>query len=84
MDSPVPIQWTVEKIKVLGVFLGNGNLDKCNWRRRLDAVTRCLNSCRSRHLSFTVSALVANALALSRILYVACLLPMPMYVLNLN
>ena len=80
--SDCPVQWTSEKIKVLGVFLGNGNLDKCNWRPRLDAVTRCLNSWRSRHLSFTGRALVANALALSRVWYVASLLPMPVWVLS--
>ena len=48
----------------------------------MDAVTGCLNSWRSRHLSFTGRALVANALALSRIWYVASLLPMPMWVLS--
>ena len=82
LDCPVPIQWTSEKIKVLDVFLGNGNLDKCNWRSRLDSVTRCLNSWRSRHLSFTGRALVANALALSRMWYVASILPMPLWVLS--
>ena len=82
LDCPVPVQWTSEKIKVLDVFLGNGNLDKCNWRSRLDAVTRCLNSWRSRHLSFTGRALVANALALSRMWYVASILPMPLWVLS--
>ena len=82
LDCPVPIQWTSEKIKVLCVFLGNKNLDKCNWRPRLNAVTRCLNSWRSRHLSFTGRALVANALALSRMWYVASLLPMPEWALS--
>lgn len=37
-DSPVAILWNSTKIKVLGVFIGNGNLDESNWRPRLDAV----------------------------------------------
>ena len=38
IDTPVAIAWTSSKIKVLGVFLGNGNLDEENWRPRIDAV----------------------------------------------
>ena len=30
-DSPVPFQWTSNKIKVLGTLIGNGNLGEANW-----------------------------------------------------
>ena len=76
-DSPVPIQWTSVKIKVLGVFIGNGDLVEANWRPRIAAVEKCLSSWRSRSLSFSGKALVVNALALSRIWYVASLVHMP-------
>ena len=81
LDAPVPIRWTSGKIKVLGVFIGNGNLDEANWRPGIDAVEKCLSSWRSRSLSFKGKALVLNALALSRIWYVASLINMPHWVL---
>ena len=67
VDSPVPIQWTSVKIKVLGVFIGNGDLVEANWRPCVSAVEKCLSSWRSRSLSFSGKAHVVNALALSRI-----------------
>lgn len=74
------ISWSFTKIKVLGVFIGQGDRSEENWRPRLDAVARCLNSWRSRALSFTGKALVINAMALSRIWYVASLVHMPPWV----
>ena len=44
LDAPVPIKWTTAFIKVLGVYLGNGNLEEENWRPRINAVEKCLNS----------------------------------------
>ena len=67
---------------MLGVFVGFGNLDEANWHPRIDAVERCLNSWRSRSLSFSGKALIINALALARIWYVASLVPMPLWVLS--
>jgi len=80
LDSPVAISWSSIKIKTLGVFVGYGNLDEANWRPRIDAVERCLNSWRSRSLSLSGKALIINALALSRIWYVASLVFMPSWV----
>ena len=57
-DAPVAIRWSSRKIKVLGVFIANGNLDEANWRPRIDAVEKCLLPgdrilfiSRARHLS---------------------------------
>ena len=84
-DLPVPIAWCSSKIKILGVFLGHGDLSGENWRPRLEAVERCLNSWRSRALSFTGKALVINALALLKVWYVASLVGLPPWVrLSLN
>ena len=79
-DSPVAIAWNSSKIKTLGVFVGYGNLDEANWRPRIEAVERVLNSWRSRSLSLSGKALIINALALSRIWYVASLVSMPLWV----
>ena len=51
LDAPVPIKWTTAFIKLLGVYLGNGNLEEeKNWRPRIKAVEKCLNSWHSRSL----------------------------------
>ena len=71
-DPPVALEWSSSKIKVLGVFIGAGDLDVDNWRPPMEAVDHVLKSWRSRYLSFRGKALVINALALSRVWYVAC------------
>ena len=55
----------------MSVFVGAGNLDVDNWRPRIEAVDHVLKSWHSRSLSFHGKALVVNALALSRVWYVA-------------
>ena len=82
VDPLVALDWSSSKLKVLGVFIGVGDLEADNWRPRIDAVERVLNSWRSRSLSFCGKALVVNALALSRVWYVASLVHMPPWVLK--
>ena len=79
-DPPVSLDWSSAKIKVLGVFIGPGNLDEDNWRPRITAVANTLSFWRQRILSFQGRALVINALALSRVWYVASLVHMPPWV----
>ena len=81
-DPPINLEWSSVKIKVLGVFLGPGNLEEDNWLPRLVAVENVLSSWRQRVLSFKGRALVINALALSRIWYVSSLIHMPAWVLS--
>ena len=76
------LAWTSLKIKMLGVFVGFGNLDEANWHLHIEAVKCCLNSWRSRSLSFSGKVLNVNALSLARIWYVASLVPMPPWVLS--
>ena len=82
LDLPVAIDWSSDMIKVLGIFIGFGDLDAANWNPRIDAVSKCLTSWRMRSLSYSGRAIVANALALSRIWYVASLVHMPSWVLK--
>ena len=79
-DSPVAIDWSSCSIKVLGVFLGPGNVEDANWRPRITAVENVLNSWRQRSLSYHGKALVINALVLSRVWYVASLVHVPRWV----
>ena len=81
-DPPATLDWSSVKIKVLGVFLGPGNLDDVNYKPRIVAVENTLSSWRQRILSFCGRALVINALALSRVWYVASLIRMPPWVLG--
>ncbi|XP_044174347.1 uncharacterized protein LOC122957977 [Acropora millepora] len=76
-DPPVSLDWTSNKIKVLAVFIGAGNLDEDNWRPRIDAVENVLSSWAWRTLSYGGRASMINALALSRVWYVASLIDMP-------
>ena len=70
------------KLKVLGLFLGPLVTPEDNWRPRISAVEHVLLSWRQRSLSFRGKALIINALALSRIWYVASLVFMPPFVLR--
>ena len=79
-DPPVALDWSSDKLKILGVFVGQGCLEEDNWRPRIDAVDHVLTSWRSRSLTFRGKALVINALALSRVWYVASLVHMPAWV----
>jgi len=69
-DPPVDLDWSSVKLKILGVFIGMGDLIEDNWRPRITAVDKVLSSWRSRYRG---KSLVINALALSRIWYVASL-----------
>ena len=79
-DPPVSLDWTSNKIKVLRVFIGCINLDEDNWSPRIDAVENVLSSWARCILSYGGKALVINALALSRVWYVASLIHMPGWV----
>ena len=74
------LEWSSEKLKVLGVFVGPGDLESANWRPRLDAVANVLASWRQRSLSYGGRALVVNTLASSHFWYVASLVPVPDWV----
>ena len=76
-QPPVALDWSCAKLKILGVFISHGNLEEDNWRPRIDAVDHVLTSWRSRSLTFRGKALVINALALSRVWYVASLVHVP-------
>lgn len=66
-DSPVAIDWSCIMIKVLGIFIGFGDTIAANWNPRIESVIKCLSSWKMRSLSYSGKAVVANALALSRI-----------------
>ena len=48
-SSPVDIAWTSSKIKVLGVYIGHGDLAEANRRPQVDAVSCCLDAWKGPH-----------------------------------
>ena len=80
-DPPVDLDWSSVKLKVLWVFIGIGDLIEDYWRPRINAFEK-VSSWPSCSLSFRGKSLVINALALSRIWYVAFLVFMPPCVLH--
>ena len=76
-DRTLPFQWTSNKLRVLGTFIGNGCMEEANWRPRVDAVTNCVSAWSGRRLSCGGKALVCNALALARVRYMATMFPIP-------
>ena len=81
-DPPVSLDWSPTKLKILGVFLGIGDLEEANWHPRIDAVPNVLSFWRQCILSFWGRSLVINALALAHVWYIASLIHMPPWVLK--
>ena len=79
-DPPVQLDWSSEKIKVLGAYVGPGDLEEANWRPWITAVENVLASWRQCALSFWGRALVISTLAPSWIWYVGSLVHMPLWV----
>ena len=51
-DPLVQLDWTSEKIKVLRVYVGPGDMEEADWRPRITGVENVLASWRQRALSF--------------------------------
>ena len=51
-DSPFPFQWTSNKIRVFGTFIGNSCMEEANWRPCVDAVANCVSAWSGRRLSY--------------------------------
>jgi len=83
LDTPISLEWTSDMIEVLAVFVGICNIkEEANWRPQINAVENTLNLWRQRHLTYRGKSFVINALALSRIWYMASLVHMPDWVLR--
>ena len=76
----VPIKWTVDRIKVLGLWVGNHDTDHENWSSKLDKFCATLRSWRHRELSLRGKVCVINQLAASVLWYTASILVIPKWV----
>ena len=75
--GPVNITWVTDKLKILGVYFGNANLDHANWDNRVTKLEKRLNLWHLRTLSLKGKSLIINSLGASGLWYTATVLPMP-------
>ena len=79
-SGPVNITWVADKLKILGVYLGNVNLDQANWADRVAKLETRLNLWRSRTLSLKGKSMIINTLGASGLWYTATVVNMPEWV----
>ena len=78
--GPVNITWVTDKLKILGVYFGNTNLDHANWDNRVTKLEKRLQLWKSRTLSLKGKSMIINTLGASGLWYTATVLPMPDWV----
>ena len=80
-SSPFGLKW-VSKVKILGVYFSNGLIDveKDNWKPKLDKLKKVLGLWSQRDLSFLGRGMILNVLGASRFWHVAKVLPPPKWV----
>ena len=74
-DQPLGLTW-VSKMKILGVVFGQVRASD-NWQPKLKKLENHLNLWKSRSLSFVGKSLIVNTLGVSKLLYLATVLPVP-------
>ena len=76
-SGPVNITWTTDKLKILGVYFGNTNVEHANWDNRIIKLEKRLNRWKQRTLSLKGKALIINSIGASGLWYTATVLPLP-------
>ena len=76
-DKPQGIKWHTDKIKIIGFYLGNKNVERANWEPRIERFKKTLNLWKTRDLSLRGKSLVINQLAASGLWYTGYLFPLP-------
>ena len=80
-DEPLGLIW-VRKIKIPVVVFGTILTERLNWQPQLEKLEKSLNLWKSRSLSlsFPGKALIINMLGLSKLVYLARVLTLPVWV----
>ena len=79
-DQPFGLTW-VSKMKILGVVFGQAT-ESDNWQPKLKKLENHLNLWISRSLSLVGKSLIINTLGISKLLYLATILPVPNWVIS--
>ena len=79
-DQLFGLTW-VPKIKILGVVFGHA-AESDNWQPKIKKLENHLNLWKSRSLSLVGRSLIVNTLGISKLLYLATILPVPNWVVS--
>ena len=74
-DQLCGIKWNNGVEKMVGILFGNGDFVQTNWDVVYQKFDRVITDWRSRSLSMKGKAVIANTLALSKLIYVGTILP---------
>ena len=72
----IKITWVANKLKILGVYLGNANLEQANYADRMTKLETRLNLWRTRTLSLKGKSMIINMLGASNLWYTATVVNM--------
>ena len=75
-DQLCGIQWSNSEEKMVGLYFGNGDFLQKNWDNVYNKFDKVITDWKSRALSMKGKAIVANTLALSKLIYVGTIIPM--------
>ena len=79
-SGPLNITWVADKLKILGVYVGNANLEQANWADRVTKLETHLNLWRTRTLSLKGKSMVITTLGAFGLWYTATVVNMPDWV----
>ena len=71
------INWSNGIEKMVGLFLGNGDFIHINWDTVYKKFDKVITAWENRSLSMKKKAVVANTLALSKLMYIGSVTPLP-------
>ena len=81
-DKPLGFRWTSDRIKVLGIHIGNMELSHTIWDEKIDKFIRTLNLWKMRDLSLKGKKTVINILAAACLWYPAYVYHLPDWALK--
>ena len=81
-DKPLGFRWYSDKIKVLGTYIGNGDLENIIWEEKVDKFERTLHLWKQRDLSLQGKKVVINILAAACLWYTAYIYHIPQWALK--
>lgn len=81
-DKPLGYKWFTDKIKILGIYIGNNNTEKASWEEKITKFKKVLNLWKMRDLSLQGKKTVINILAAACLWYTAYVYPIPDYAIS--
>ena len=77
VDKPGDFTWYKDKIKILGIYFGNGDTSAFNWEPRINKIKATLDRWKARHLTLKGKAIIVNSLIGAGISYFGAAISCP-------